>query len=851
MRSFTFISLLLLLNIQLWAQAPGCPNIVIGSGLDIDIGPILDLECNGQCVTLDATYLETGVTDQYEVSSIPYDPPFPFNSGTPISVNTDDVWSSIINLPFDFCFYNNTYTSVIAGSNGAISFDVGDAGGYCGWSFTASLPSNQLFTNAIFGIYHDIDPSVCGQVYQGVLGEAPCRTFVFNFNDVCHYSCTSIKSTSQVVLYETTNAIEVYIESKPTCSNWNSGNALVGIQNGAGNQSVTPPGRNTGPWTVTTPEAWRFTPSGDSNTEVVWFSDGNQIGTGPSVEVCPASTIDYVAEVTYTSCSTGNEVVERDTVRVNITPPGVYSYANVTITECGNSYTLPSGQAAPQSGIYVDTVVCDSIVIFDLTLFPPSTSSIEVSGCYAVFYNGVEYNSSTALIDTVPNASLNGCDSIYTVSIVVSNDLIDTIFFEECYPVTYKGVTYSNSTSFEDTVVGATQFGCDSIYRVFVTILENTYSLDLGEDTITCYVNEFVLNATTTGGISYNWQDGSTNPIYTVTQSGEYAVEVMTDICIIFDTINVELAFGPVFNLGEDNIHCEGETIRLNATAPQAISYFWQDGSSAATYNVTEGGLYFVTVKNENCESSDTIDLTFIENPIVTLGPDTLVCVGDTFSLDATSNITTATYQWQDGSTSPTFDVFIDGIYMVTVSNSQCIDKDTIEVRFNDLPEYNLGVDTLLCHDVEWLLAVQDQPEAVTYLWQDNSMGQTFTVTEEGLYFVAVENLCGVTNDTVLVRYGSCNCDFYFPTAFTPNFDGLNDEFGPYVDCDSMQEFSIEIFNRWGESLITMDSPFLTWDASDKDRFPLDTYVWVAQFKWTWRGKEMTATESGAVTIIR
>ena len=76
----------------------------------------------------------------------------------------------------------------------------------------------------------------------------------------------------QVVLYETTNIIDFYVENKPSCSSWNSGWAAMGIQNDAGTEAVVPPGRNgnDSPW-QTQNEAWRFTPSGASIVDFTWL----------------------------------------------------------------------------------------------------------------------------------------------------------------------------------------------------------------------------------------------------------------------------------------------------------------------------------------------------------------------------------------------------------------------------------------------------------------------------------------------------------------------------------------------------------------------------------------------------
>ncbi len=298
------------------AQFPGCP--------DINAGADQTLPCSQNCTNLTATPFHTGLTNTYAVSSIPHTPPIAYNApgGNAISVNIDDVWSPIINLPFNFCYYGTNYNTVKVGSNGAIKFGPTSSGGFHPWSYTANCPSAAL-SNAgnIFGVYHDIDPAVGGTVKWYVLGTAPCRIFVVSFNQLPHFltSCNNLQSTHMMVLYETTNAIDVYINNKATCNAWNGGRAIVGIQNNTGTAGLSAPGRNATPtWTVTSPEGWRFTPNGAANYTVNWYQAGNLIGTGNTINVCPTATTTYTASVTYNRCD-GTTITESDNVTVNYT----------------------------------------------------------------------------------------------------------------------------------------------------------------------------------------------------------------------------------------------------------------------------------------------------------------------------------------------------------------------------------------------------------------------------------------------------------------------------------------------------------------------------------------------------
>lgn len=309
--------------------ALACPSVQSG-GLGLNGADPIPLDCNSvaTCVDLEATYLQLGDTSSYTVESIPYAPPYQFNClQNPVSVNIDDIWSPVINIPFDFCFYGNTYNSCIMGSNGMISFDTTNASSGSGFAFNNNLPSlvGALFPNTIYGVYHDIDPSVGGTVgWELITLNTGCRALVASWNDIPMFSgvCNSILYTGMIVLFEDTNVIEVYIKEKNVCSTWNGGNAIVGIQNGTGTQAVVAPGRNAldADWTVTN-EAWRFVPAGPSITSIQWFegsgTSGLVVGNTDVINVCPAVTTTYTAQVTYALCN-GSTIVENDETIVTV-----------------------------------------------------------------------------------------------------------------------------------------------------------------------------------------------------------------------------------------------------------------------------------------------------------------------------------------------------------------------------------------------------------------------------------------------------------------------------------------------------------------------------------------------------
>ena len=287
---------------------------------------------NDPATVLTASYHIAGQdTTSYDVTSLDECPAPILEGGTPTSIDTDDIWSDAIDLGFDFCFFGETYSQILIGSNGVLSFELENAGTGNGWDlqgFGSSTPdqlpnsSNTTISEAnIFGVGHDIDPSECGEINYMVLGSAPARQFVVNYIDVCHFgfSCSDYTSTSQIILYESSNFIDVNIIDKPICTEWNDGLALVGIQNIDDTIAFTPEDRNTSAWEASN-ESWRFSPSvGEANYVFEWYDGDTVVGTEDTITVYPEETTTYTAAVTYNLCN-GETATVTDTVLVEITP---------------------------------------------------------------------------------------------------------------------------------------------------------------------------------------------------------------------------------------------------------------------------------------------------------------------------------------------------------------------------------------------------------------------------------------------------------------------------------------------------------------------------------------------------
>ena len=353
----------------------GCPNVVSG-GLGLNGADPAAINCTAAstCVDLEATYLDLGNTTNYIVEPIAYNPPFAFTGlANPIVLGTDDYWSSqVVDLPFEFCYFGNTYDQVLPGPNGALTFNTSLVGAYAGYSFANNLPSTTgaLFNNTIYGVYHDINSTYGGQFgWELVTLATGCRALVVAYNDVPMFSDNDILYSGMIVLYENSNIIEIYVKEKKidnyNISPWNGGNAIIGLQNSDGTLAVVPPGRNglDTNWEATG-EAWRFVPDGASIATLRWHegsgTSGPVIGTTPTLQVCPTSTTTYTAEITYTLCD-GRTIVETDETTVTINGAKVWDGSVSTNWNVANNWT-PAGVPTAMDCVVIPDTANDPII---------------------------------------------------------------------------------------------------------------------------------------------------------------------------------------------------------------------------------------------------------------------------------------------------------------------------------------------------------------------------------------------------------------------------------------------------------------------------------------------------------
>lgn len=397
---------------------------------------------------------------------------------------------------------------------------------------------------------------------------------------------------------------------------------------------------------------------------------------------------------------------------------------------------------------------------------------------------------------------------------------------------------------------------CGNVKRdtIQVRYYEVITSITLGSDTTLCPNETITLNATHRAAKLYRWQDGSTKSTFLVTQPGIYNVEV-TDSCgnTVSDAMEVKY-FGTIqsVNLGRDTSLCPNTTIILNALDAAAVTYRWQDGSTAPNFEVKSDGIYAVTV-SDNCNNifSDSIQITYYQliDSINIGSRDTTLCVGETLTLNAT-NKASGSYLWQDGKTTATYTVTQPGIYQIKVSdNCGNSASDEIRIRYNDVPKVtNLVTDTTICENTTYPLNAT-AATATFYRWQDGSTKAIYPAKEPGIYIVTVGNVCGDETYWIQIQTEYCGpCRTFVPNAFSPNNDGNNDRFEISSECN-FTHYELRVFNRWGAQVFSSITPWTFWDGTaNGTELTNGVYVWQLRYKAD-DGTERTMT--GDVLLMK
>lgn len=382
-------------------------------------------------------------------------------------------------------------------------------------------------------------------------------------------------------------------------------------------------------------------------------------------------------------------------------------------------------------------------------------------------------------------------------------------------------------------------------------------SLILGPDTGFC-AGETIALKVTGGTIPYTWNTTAGTPADTldslvVSTPGTYWVSDSTTCGFSTDTI--EVLTNPTLTLNIealDTILCPAPAIdSVMLYVSGGISYLWSTGETTDTIYVDIANIYSVASDTIACAGKLTDEITVLLDPGVTVDfgrPDSS-CAGVAFVLDAGNP--SGTYLWSTGETSQTIALTSTGTFWGTATNiNGCSASDTFNLIAK--PTVSISIDPL-CGSIMINTSVSLGSAAVSYLWSPS--GETtadIEVSTSAVYQINIFD--GFCADSASVDITASALEdltpIILPNVFTPNSDGVNDEFG-IGSSDLFDEFSLKIYNRWGTLLFEATDVSEKWDGTDNNGdINEGVYFWIIHYKPTCF-PDLEDTATGTVSVLR
>jgi gliding motility-associated-like protein len=375
---------------------------------------------------------------------------------------------------------------------------------------------------------------------------------------------------------------------------------------------------------------------------------------------------------------------------LNINQSGIYWVQIITGCNVVIDTINVTISSLPNINLGNDTTICSGNTL-TLNASTPSSTYLWSNNNISSFINVNQTGSYWVEVN------LNGCKQRDTINVTISslpninlgNDTTicsgNTLILNASTPsATYLWSNNNTSSNINVNQTGSYWVevnlnGCKQKDTINVTI-SSLPNINLGNDTTICSGNTLTLNASTPSA-TYLWSNNNTSSFINVNQTGSYWVEVNVNGCKHSDTINVSFSTLPVINLGNDTILCEGESIILNATIPN-VTYLWSNNTTNSTLIVNQTGNYWVIVNNSNCFYTDNIYVQFTPKPIIKLGNDKVICLGNSIELIANTNA--SKLLWSTNATSQKIEVSNEGMYWLKATENNCFSYDTINVSFSN-----------------------------------------------------------------------------------------------------------------------------------------------------------------------
>ncbi len=343
----------------------------------------------------------------------------------------------------------------------------------------------------------------------------------------------------------------------------------------------------------------------------------------------------------------------------------------------------------------------------------------------------------------------------------------------------------------------------------------------------------------------------------TAEDAGTYTYKISNGVCELpkeEDAGTLEVVTNPTFTVTEEAVSCSGDAVDISVTLNEADAEIaWADGTTDAnrTVSPTESTTYEFTVTRGNvCKVKGAIPVSVKAKPEVTVS-DESVCEGGSKMLKARAtgdDLTTYTWTNEAGETvgdaaNLTVTPTETATYTIEVASASC-GTARASATVDVIPTPELRVDSVALRSRK-IVVLNETSATYEYRmdsgeWQEDNL---FDKVSYALHTAYAKDENGCEGSLMFETKAPA---ISIPESFTPNSDGVNDQWDVSNIVDSYPGSTVTIYDRYGKKLVELSGDSSSWDGTYNGHAMPSTDYW-----YTVRIPEIVKVYTGHFTLLR
>ncbi len=485
-------------------------------------------------------------------------------------------------------------------------------------------------------------------------------------------------------------------------------------------------------------------------------------------------------------------------------------------------------------------------------------------------YQGAGYNEcGTGMINRATGMNFLRSSNYQTCRVEYNSGLISVFINNTLYLTGNYNASFVGYMGFTASTGGSTDKHSIKNARIYADIA----IANAGSDVTICSGETALMGGLNNSNYSYNWTGGPnlssttiSNPSVTLTNTTSspvtYDYTLQTTLLsspnscpdndvvtvtvnpILNSTTNASVCQGGTFNFAGQSFSsagthpvtlqsvygCDSIATLILTVNPALSSTINESICQGSTYlfdgqNISVAGQYFQTIQTTaGCDSTIVLNLTI--NPVISSSFNEVICQGESYSFFGQNLFSAGTYSQTLQTVNGCDSIVNLNLSVLPLPQAPSVISNSPVLCPGDLANLTANSSSNAQYFWSGPQNFSSQNSSINFAVQEENIG------DYAVYVIVDGCQSGITNSNVDIININDFEDYEFPNVITPNNDGINDSLdiaGHYKTC---QEYSLQIFNRWGNLVFeqTLNSEMFSGNSSSSSELPDGVYFYKLSF---------------------